>query len=83
MVDNRLTSTGAARLGGDDLQELAGSWSCRDATAAAVDCGTGPGSYGAFTRAAPMLPGTDDTATFTRPAGCGSGTSGGQPIQTT
>lgn len=62
-AENTLVHVGDSQRGraGDNPVPIAGTWACKDAAAAAVDCSTGPVRTAAFTPATPMIPATNHT----------------------
>ena len=67
-ADNTLVHVGYNRreFAGDDPSPIAGSWACRNAAAATVDCSAGPVRTAVFTPTAAMLPGTNHTLLLNR-----------------
>jgi hypothetical protein len=62
-ADNTLVHVGDNQRGlaGDNPAAIPGTWACKDAAGAVVDCAVGPVRQAAFTPASPMIPGTNHT----------------------
>jgi hypothetical protein len=67
-AENTLVHVGYNRreFAGDDPSPITGSWACRNAAAATVDCTAGPVRTAVFTPTSAMLPGTNHTLILNR-----------------
>ena len=66
--DNAFVHVGFNRreFAGDEPSSIAGTWVCRDAAGATVDCTAGPSVTAAFTPTSAMSPGTNHTLVLNR-----------------